>query len=240
MLPNVRITGVTAFPCITYNVDGPKEIESTPNFFTLIEAAKLLENKLGTEIKQINAPGNTSSVTFPLFAKMGATHVEPGHGLTATTPEHIYKNDLPEMCSSLYLSEISHHFGGKAYAFGGGLYVCMAGGPKGYEVNALVGNSYPELLNNVLNWDQVSRENIDYYGMLLPGDQCQIGDTVIFGFRQQAFVTRAHTAAISGISEGNPVLEGVFDSMCSMMDKDYNPVPVQEVISKINETLKRY
>jgi len=240
MLRNIRIAGATAFPCITYNVDGPKEIEPTANFHTLIEAVKLLKKELGVEVKQINAPGNTSSVTFPQFAKMGATHVEPGHGLTATTPEHIYKNDLPETCASLYVSEISHHFGEKAYAFGGGLYVCMAGGPKGYEVRALAGNSYPELLNNVMSWDQVSRDNIDYYGMLTPGDQCKVGDTVIFGFRPQAFVTRAHTAVISGISEGKPVLEGVFDSMSNMLDIDYNPLPVQEVIRKIDETLKKY
>jgi predicted amino acid racemase len=239
-LDNIRIAGVTAFPNINYNVDGAKDIEPTPNFHTLIEAAKLLENELGIEIKQINAPGNTSSITFPEFAKWGATHVEPGHGLTATTPEHIYKRDLPETIASVYVSEISHHFAEKAYAFGGGLYVCMAGGPKGYPVKALVGQSYPELLNNPLNWEQVSRDNIDYYGMLTPGDKCNVGDTVIFGFRAQAFVTRAHTAAVSGISEGKPVMEGIFDHAGHMLNKDYNPIPIKDVISKIDNAVKRY
>lgn len=70
--------------------------------------------------------------------------------------------------------------------------MCLGGGPKGYPVKALVGNSYPECLENVLSWNQLGRENIDYYGILTPGNKCRIGDTVIFGFRSQVFITRVH------------------------------------------------
>ena len=36
------------------------------------------------------------------------------------------------------------------------------------------------------------------------------GDTVIFGFRPQAFVTRALTAGITGIRSGTPAVPGVY------------------------------
>ena len=37
------------------------------------------------------------------------------------------------------------------------------------------------------------------------------GDTAVFGFRVQTFVTRAHTAVIGGLGSGSPALLGVFD-----------------------------
>jgi hypothetical protein len=95
-------------------------------------------------------------------------------------------------------------------------------------------------MNNVMSWTQLPRENIDYYAMLTPGEKAKVGDTVIFGFRTQAFITRAHVAVVSGISEGKPVLEGLFDQACNMLDKDYTPVPVPEVIGKIDAAVKKY
>ena len=37
-------------------------------------------------------------------------------------------------------------------------------------------------------------------------------DTVVFGYRIQAFVTRAFVVPVSGIRSGKPVVEGIFDS----------------------------
>ena len=59
---------------------------------------------------------------FETLAAAGATQVEPGHGLTGTTALHIFE-DLPERPAAVYLTEVSHHYGGKAYCFGGGLYI---------------------------------------------------------------------------------------------------------------------
>ena len=57
---------------------------------------------------EINAPGTTSStVTFEALADAGATQVEPGHGLTGTTPLHALE-DLPELPAVVYVSEVSH------------------------------------------------------------------------------------------------------------------------------------
>ena len=56
------------------------------------------------------------------LAEAGATQVEPGHGLTGTTPLHAVE-DLPELPAVVYVSEVSHLHGGEAYCFGGGLYI---------------------------------------------------------------------------------------------------------------------
>jgi predicted amino acid racemase len=56
---------------------------------------------------------------------------------------------------------------------------------------------------------------IDYYGILDPDPSRPIepGDTVIFGFRQQVFVTRALVVPISGITQGKPHVEGIWTAM---------------------------
>jgi YhfX-like, C-terminal domain len=56
---------------------------------------------------------------------------------------------------------------------------------------------------------------IDYYGQLVPkaGDAVPgPGETVVLGFRIQAFVTRAYVAPIEGVSTGSPRLAGVWTS----------------------------
>jgi hypothetical protein len=45
---------------------------------------------------------------------------------------------------------------------------------------------------------------------------------------------------VSGIAEGKPVLEGLFDQACNMLDSSYNPVPVNEVIGKVDAAVKKY
>jgi hypothetical protein len=53
---------------------------------------------------------------------------------------------------------------------------------------------------------------IDYYGMLTPpgGRQIQPGDTVVFGFRIQAFVTRGYIVPIEGVRGGSPRTLGIW------------------------------
>ncbi len=55
---------------------------------------------------------------------------------------------------------------------------------------------------------------IDYYGKLEApsGTTIRPGDTVIFGFRAQAFVKRAFVVPISGIAAGAPCVEGLWNS----------------------------
>lgn len=232
-LQGLKIVGLTAFPCVRYHVDGAQEPETTPNLDTLLKAKSLIENLLNRTLTVVNAPGNTSSNTLATLSANGVTIVEPGHGLTGTTPEHIYWEDLPERAAMVYVSEISHHFEESAYAFGGGLYICLAGGPLGYPVSALVGSDGQKMVAepNLVRWHQVNRDNIDYYAMLRPGHACAVGDTVLFGFRTQSFVTRAYTVAVSGINTGNPVVEGTFDPAGHMVDAWDIPESIETVKS---------
>ncbi|WP_260854961.1 hypothetical protein [Mesorhizobium amorphae] len=52
---------------------------------------------------------------------------------------------------------------------------------------------------------------IDYYAMIdATGPSApKPGDTAVFGFRGQAFVTRAFVVGVSGISKGQPKVETI-------------------------------
>jgi hypothetical protein len=52
---------------------------------------------------------------------------------------------------------------------------------------------------------------IDYYGMIDAAGPTKAapGDSVVFGFRPQAFVTRAFVTGVSGLSTEKPVVESI-------------------------------
>lgn len=208
-LAHARFAGITTFPALLFDLEA-REVRPTHNLGTLEKAALELRNAGRTDI-EINAPGTTSAAVMGILASAGATQVEPGHGLTGTTPLHAVK-DLAELPAALYLSEISHIYEGKPYCFGGGLYIDPVF-PE-YDVKALVGKDPETALRQSVSVKIPPANAIDYYGILQPSatDRIQVGDTVIFGFRIQAFVTRAHVVPVSGISTGQPVVEGVYTS----------------------------
>jgi len=204
-LPNVEISGVTAFPCFLFNTDTDK-VEATSNLATVLKGAELL-TRLGHPIQQINTPSNTCVSTIPLLAKAGATHGEPGHALTGTTPLHSGHNQA-ELPAIVYVSEVSHIFGQEAFVYGGGFY------SRSRVQRALVGKDWEELRNNCLMAQAVPPEYIDYYGVLdLSTGKAEVGDTVIFSFRTQIFVTRAQVALVGGVNQGRPDLLGIYDNL---------------------------
>ncbi len=202
-LDSVRVAGVTTFPALLFDEERGR-VRLTPNVRTLQKAAELLRDT-GVPDVRVNAPGTTSSTVLELLADAGATQVEPGHGLTGTTPIHALE-DLPEEPAAAYLSEISHHYGGRAYFFGGGLYVDPVF--RRYQPTALVfplGGDEPMLVPAHLPPEGM----IDYYGQLeqKEGPPFPIGSTVILGFRFQAFVTRARVVGIDAVAEGGRVMQ---------------------------------
>ena len=206
-LPGGKFSGITSFPALLFNPE-TKKVEKTPNMGTLEEAIEKLK-KAGREGIEVNAPGTTSTKVMRLLADAGATQVEPGHGLTGTTPLHAVE-DLPETPAILYLSEISHIYSGKPFCFGGGLYIDPVF--PDYDVRALIGNTPKKAFQQRLSVAIPPANAIDYYGIVSEeGSQgVKVGDSVVFGFRPQAFVTRAYVSAISGIESGQPKVEGVF------------------------------
>lgn len=208
-VPGVRFAGLTTFPATLFDPATGTAV-ATPNRGTLARAAELLR-AAGRVGFQVNAPGTTSISVLEGLAQDGATQVEPGHGLTGTTPLHAVA-DLVEEPAIAYVSEVSHLWNGKAYVFGGGFYVDPVLG-KGTTRALVVAAGEDVSAATALPVEMPAPEAIDYYATI-PLEQAGVaeGDTVIFGFRPQVFVTRALTAAISGISTGHPRVEGVWAS----------------------------
>ncbi|MGZ4666924.1 MAG: alanine racemase [Blastococcus sp.] len=204
-LDGARFAGITTFPALLFDQDR-KTLRRTHNLRTLEEAAAALRGA-GRDDIEINGPGTTSSAALPVLAEAGVTQVEPGHALTGTTPLHAIQ-DLVELPAACYLTEVSHLHEGRAFCFGGGMYVDPVFPP--YQVRAMVGREpgTAELLDAALPPPSA----IDYYGQLdLDGHAgVTVGDSVVFGFRIQAFVTRAYTAGISGLAAGTPRVAGIW------------------------------
>ncbi|MGX9929683.1 alanine racemase [Virgibacillus salarius] len=198
-LPGVRIIGVTTFPNLQL-ADNKQEMVATANLTTLLKGKQLLEEK-GITVKQVNGPSGTSVDTIPYLATHGVTHGEPGHGLTGTTPIHAFKR-LPEIPAMIYVSEVSHETKDHYQVIAGGFY-----GRSNME-GCLVGSHKKSILQQYVAARQSSPEAIDYYGSIAKPDcfKVKIGDTAIFSFRTQIFVTRAHVALVEGIQSGTPKL----------------------------------
>ncbi len=196
-----RFAGITTFPALLFD-QSTNKVKPTPNLLTLQRAAEKLRAS-GRDDIEINAPGTTSSVVLSALAEAGATQCEPGNGLHGTTPLHAME-DLPEVPAVLYLSEVSHNHHGKGYCFGGGLYIDPVF-PK-YQVKALVTSEPTARREDLHNVEIPDYSAIDYYAMIDAGKKqnFRTGDTVIFGFRGQAFVTRAHVTGVQGISKYQP------------------------------------
>lgn len=202
----VKIVGVTAFPCLLYDSQ-EKRVVKTHNIKTLLDSAKLLEEELGIKLEQINVPSANSVNSISTIKEVGGTHGEPGHAFTGTIPINAHI-DQPEIPAMVYVSEISHCYENKAYVYGGGYY------RRGNIKKAIVGSNLEKGLDNILNVVDMSPTNIDYYGELELEDRAvNIGDTVIYAFRTQIFVTRSEVALVEGIANGSPRLIGIYDSL---------------------------
>jgi predicted amino acid racemase len=233
-LQNVRLAGVTAFPAVRYNQKSRDPVELTPNAYTALRVAEALRG-MGFEIVQVNLPGNTSSCTMQMLADAGATHVEPGHGLLGTTPSHSFTQSLPEIPVYTYVSEISHHFDGQAFAFGGGLFRDIY--DAGLRSSALVGSTFDAARENEVEYRSEIAQIIDYHAVLRPGARCRVGDTALFGFRTQMQMTRSYIAPVSGIQRGEPKLHFLFDHATTALDESFGPVPPDRVREDIDALL---
>lgn len=206
-LPGLRLTGLTHFPCLLWDKT-QKETLPTPNLHTLVEARQRLENA-GIHIEQLNAPSATSCSSLPLLATFGVTHAEPGHALTGTIPAN-QQGDQPERIAMLWLSEISHHFQGESYCYGGGYY------RRGHAKNALVftpGND--TALEAQLK--PVDDSNIDYY-LPLAGE-FPVSSAVVLCFRTQIFVTRSDVVLVSGVQRGEAEIVARYDSLGNSLEE---------------------
>lgn len=196
-LDGIEIAGLTSFPCLLIKDD---VVEITPNVESMIKVKNLLESKGITNV-EMNMPSATSTATLSLLKKYGATQGEPGHALTGSTPLHAVKN-LPEHPAMVYVTEVSHHYEGKSYVYGGGFY------PRSHMKNALVGTSIRNA--KIVTAIENNPTNIDYYGTL-DTNEVNVGDTAVFAFRTQIFVTNAQIAIVSNL-QSKPIILGIYDA----------------------------
>lgn len=215
-LPGVRIAGLTTYPCISYAQTDLAALAPTSSFRTMLRAKERLEEKLGLEGLRVNAPANNSCATFALLAAAGATDVEPGHALLGGSLLHAL-NDLAERPAHLYVSEISHRWGGELYVLGGGmLYVEKFGGAQAAPARFLVGSTYDQAVARVTTVRDYG--HVDYYAVCDDVADARPGDTAVAALHPQDFVNRAYVSAVSGIAAGAPKVEATFDWACNAID----------------------
>lgn len=203
-----RFAGITTFPALLFDLQSRK-VKPTRNLETLARASETLAAKGRPDI-EVNAPGTNSAVLLKALAEAGATQCEPGNALHGTTPLHAVE-DLPEEPAVLYLTEVSHNHGGNAFCFGGGLYIDPVF--PNYGVQAIVGAEPTSAKSALASVEIPDYSAIDYYGMIdaTGPTKPRNGDTVVFGFRGQAFVTRANIVGVSGVSTGAPHVTSIED-----------------------------
>ena len=204
-LPNIRIMGLTTFPCFLYQADKRMALP-TPNAYTLVKGAIMLKEH-GIPCLQINMPSCNSPATMPLAAELGATHLEPGHSLTGTNPDNL-DEDEPLSPALLYMSEVSHHVENRSFCFGGGYY------RRSNLYNALVKTSRGLEKSKVIS---PQLDAIDYHlelSGLFPS-----GSAVCMAFRTQIFVTRSRVALVDGLTHNRPKLLGIWDSQGQALSK---------------------
>ena len=205
-LPGLHLSGLTHFPCMLWN-EGSGQIEPTPNMNTLVTARRQLE-EAGIQIEQLNAPSASSCTSLPLLAKYGVTHAEPGHALTGTLPSN-QNGEQPERIAMLWLSEVSHHFQGNSYCYGGGYY------RRGHAQNALI---YTQGSSSAIETtlQPVDESSIDYY-LPLSGE-FPVSSAVVLCFRTQIFVTRSDVVLVSGIQRGAANVVARYDSLGNLLE----------------------
>lgn len=201
----VRVAGVTTHPCLNWDYQSG-EGGATPKLGLLRAAAEVLAT-VAPEPIEINAPGVTCIATLALLKAEGATTGEPGSSLTGTTPLNAF-GEQPEVPAICYVSEVAHTFGERVFTFGGGFYA------RGHIKGAFVGRAGSDL-DCYLPAVPYPAEAIDYYGELLnrDGRDVRVGDTAVYAFRNQVFVTRARVAVVEGLRSGRPRMTGVFSSL---------------------------
>jgi predicted amino acid racemase len=217
-LKNLRLAGVTSFPALLFDKE-TKQLKVTKNAELIRKTAEKLEDLLGYGLIR-NMPGTTSLEGIEMLAKVGATQVEPGHGLTGTTPLSAVFETI-ERPAIAYVTEVMHHHQGRAFVLGGGLYMDPVLGD--IPTKAAVFTERGDF--DIFNADMPNPGAIDYYAALSPnknGTLPPIGSTVIFGFRPQIFVSRGMTIGIDNSSSEPKALHHYGSSGAKTLVRDWS------------------
>jgi predicted amino acid racemase len=241
----LKVAGVTSYPCFRFNIVTRSEVV-LPNLETVKRAVVALRKEAGCEIEIVSAPGDTCSKTIPMISENGANQGEPGHAFLGTTPLHFFDETLPEKASWVYVSEVSHRFPDRAFAFGGGatysdfIFGFWTDVFQQFYLYALVGHDPDNILKREFLMEPNPPRTIDYHLTIkTPGGDTAVGDTVICGPRPQMFVVRAWVVPVSGINSGRPKVQGIFDQRGNVVDglgTPQDPEKVGDMMTKLRNS----
>ena len=200
-MDGVSPAGLTSYPAIALADSG---FEPTTNMETLQEGSAIVGG-----VEQLNAPGHTSAAVLPLLAAASATHGEPGHALSGTTPLAA-REDIDETPACCMVTEVSHVDSERVTVFGGAFY------NRGHAHTGLLQH---EGTRSAFRIEDLPHDAIDYYRHLArDGHFASVGDPVVFAYRFQAFTSRAKVAAVDGVAVGEPQLVGLHDGLGHPVD----------------------
>ena len=217
-MPGARMVGVTGFPTIGFDFDSG-DLKLLPNFETIVEAARMVQESLGIEMSQVNCPGTSSCAAIDLIAEHGGTDAEPGAAFWGMAPQQLFGDDVGRP-AQVYLAEVSHSARDRVLVLGGGFYADGLEGPWAVT-SAFVGADGEGVMGNRVRAEIPDAQWIDYYAWLYPedGQRARPGDSAIYFFRPQVFKTRsAHMAALEGVRGGEPTVSAVYDAANRRID----------------------
>jgi predicted amino acid racemase len=238
-LPNVVVKGIAQHITIDYpSQDDPYTARPTEAFFTALRARERLERDLGLDKLRMNCSGNCNAITAEILASYGATDIEPGAALVGSGRFHALL-DMPEIPAQVFVSEITHHWAGNAYALGGGFgYVWDMDGTLA-PFCGIVGRSLDQARNQPL--DFCGPPSYDVFGLFDDPDRlATVGDTLLFVHLPQVILERCYVAAVSGISKRRPIVEALLDSEGSVLDGDRNPLSVDDARASVERVRRKY
>jgi predicted amino acid racemase len=238
-LPNVRVAGIAQHTTIDYpSQNDPYTARPTEAFFTALRARDRLEHGLGLDTLRINCSGNCNAVTAGILASYGATDIEPGAALVGSGRFHALL-DMPEIPAQVFVSEITHHWAGNAYAIGGGFgFVWEMDGALA-PFQGLVGSSLEQARRQALGFR--GRPWYDVFALFDDPDSiARVGDTLLFAHLPQVIMERCYVAAVSGISEQRPIVEALLDSEGTVLDTNRNPLAPDDARASVERVGRKY
>ena len=204
-LQGAHFAGITTFPALLFD-PATRAVRRTRNLETLERAASRLRDAGRTDASQrtghhlVRSPGG--------LADAGVTQVEPGHALTGTTPWHasrgparsagrlLPQRDQPPVPGPRVLLRRRNVRRPGLPALSG---PCDRRDPG--RTHRCSTPPFPHRRHRLLRPTHLTE-----------AAPVRTGDSVVFGFRIQAFVTRGYTAGVSGISTGTPHVEGIWSA----------------------------
>jgi predicted amino acid racemase len=238
-LPNVSVAGIAQHVTIDYaSQDDPYTARPTEAFFTALRAREALERELRLDSLRINCSGNCNAITAGVLAGYGATDIEPGAALVGSGRFHALM-DMPERPAQVFVSEITHHWAGYAYAIGGGFgFVWDMDGTMS-PFRAIVGTTLEQASAQPLEF--AGPPWYDVYGLFHDPDRvARVGDTLLFAHLPQVIMERCYVAAVSGVSTGKPIVEALLDSEATILDAERNPLSLEDSRASVKRVGNAY